>query len=414
MHKRAFRIFAMPPMRRHERATLGYSYTSELGRGLFAGLTSDFALAIAVTVFGVRDEKLLLWLLSSAVFFGMLTAMAVTIVSSRWRKRNAVFALEVASRTFLIMAAVAAGRVGFVVLMTLAIMFSAINVPLISGIYGANFGKMIRGRAVGRLHGVAMLTSAVVAFVASEIVRGHPERYRWVFLGVGLASLLCTLAVRRIPEAARRSGGRPAISIRDILRIVRTDKAFLYLELCWFIFGFCNLWLVPLKVLRLDEMGYDIARITIATTVVMTGIQIVGLGLWGRIIYRMNFAHYRMLIGLFLASGFALFFFSTSYPLVLAGSAVWGLGLAGGVLSWRLVATFFTEPGMVPAYMAVHTLMAGIRGMIGPFLALVVRAHFGIQTAAGISIVGTAIATLMLVALVPMMDRRRRFADRGD
>ena len=412
MQKRPFRIFAMPPMRRSERATLDYSYSGEFGRGLFSGLTVDFAMAIAVTVFGVRDDKVLLWLISSASFFGMLTAMSVTVFSSRWRKRSVVFALEVASRLCLMMAAAATGSGLFVATITFAILLNAINVPLVSGIYGANFGKMIRGRAVGRLHGVAMLTSAAAAFLAGTTVQVYPQRYRLVFLLGGGLSLVCALAMRRIPEAPTRSAGRPTISFGDILDIVRTDHTFLFLELCWFIFGFCNLWLMPLKVLRLDELGFDIVQITIATTVVMTGIQIIGLGFWGRVIYRMNFAVYRIAIGAFLMAGFALFFYTTSYPVILFGAAVWGLGLSGGVLSWRLVATFFTDPRRVPAYMAIHTLLCGVRGLGGPFLALTIREHFSIATVAAISIAGTALSSLMLLALAPHMERRRRHIDK--
>ena len=99
-------FFSFGSLRRHERATLGYSYAGEFGRGASAAIGAEFALLVALSYFKV-DNILLLWGLSSAGFLGLMLAALGAAQAGRHRKKDIIFRLELASRVLLLLAACA-------------------------------------------------------------------------------------------------------------------------------------------------------------------------------------------------------------------------------------------------------------------------------------------------------------------
>ena len=116
-------------------------------------------------------------------------------------------------------------------------------------------------------------------------------------------------------------------------------------------------------------------------------------------------------VGAFFIVGFPVFFYGTTFPIVCLGAFIWGTGLAGGALSWRLVGTFFTTPDRLPVYMSIHTFLCGIRGLIGPFLALQIYAAFSVQTVANLSVAGNVLTLVMLMPLIYVMRRRTAYIE---
>jgi len=78
------------------------------------------------------------------------------------------------------------------------------------------------------------------------------------------------------------------------------------------------------------------------------------------------------------------------------------------VLSWRLVGTLFTEPSRVPIYTSVHSFLCGIRGIIGPFISLSIYEVLSAQYVARISMGGMALSILILIPIIPALERRRK------
>ena len=291
-------------------------------------------------------------------------------------------------------------------MMVLGMAIGAMSVPLISGIYGTNFGMLVRGRAVGRLQALRAATITGVALLAGVIVDEQMYLFRAVIGTTALVSIVCAWYAYRLPESrGGRSVSRRAV-LRDVLDILKTDHAFVYLQVVWFIFGVCNLWLIPMRVLHLKETGYGERDIMIATTVVLVASQALTPPLWGRIVYRMNVVFYRAIVALVFVVGIPMFFYGQSMLVVCIGAFVWGAGLAGGTLSWQLIATFFTTRHRLPVYMSIHTFFCGVRGILGPLAALVIHEAFNARVVANISVAGIVITTAMLLPLAPAMRRR--------
>lgn len=403
------RTFPTPPLRRKENATLGNSYAGEAGRGIFQALGGDFAMLVAISHFGTRSV-FLLWLLTSSVFIGYFFSLLSAPLSRYRRKKSLVLGFEAGSRLLLLFAAMARSAAGFVIPIGLARIGANLVSPLVNGIYGANFCDATRGPAVARLQMVRLGTVALCGVIFTAILRrGGTQQFHWIASIAGLTALLLSLFIRRLPEnrQCRGRGFDQANSLRDCFGIMTGDRAFMVLELAWFLLGLANLVVSPLKVLHLHDLGYSDATIMLCTTTSLFSAMVLTAPFWGRWLYRMNFAVFRALANLFIMAGILVFFRAEHPAMVCLGSALWGTGLAGGGLSWRLVATFFTTPKRGPAYMSVHTFLCGIRGIAGPLLGLVgYRAAVSANLLSEISLGILVVSTTIILLLIPALGRR--------
>ncbi len=393
-------------MRRREVATLGYSYAGEAGRGVFQALGADFAMLVAVSHFGT-GSVFLLWLLNASPFVGYLFSLFSAPLVRLRRKKSLVLGFEAASRFLVLVAVFARSAAGFIVPMALARACANMATPLISGIYGANFCDLSRGPAVGRLQMLRMAAVAACGGLFAGAMRvGGAEQFRILGGAAAAGTLFLAFYSWRLPEGRPARNPGTANSLRDCIGIMAGDRAFMFFEFSWFLLGLANLVIWPIKVLRLHDLGYSDSAIMLCTTAVMFAAMVSSLPLWGRLLYRMNFAVYRAVTNLFIMAGILVFFRAQHPAAVCLGSALWGIGLAGGGLCWRLVATFFTRPDRGPAYMSIHTFLCGIRGIVGPLLGLQGYSMMSMGHLSAISVGSMAVSTVLVLFLVPAAQRR--------
>ena len=389
-----------------EKLTLWYSYAGELGRGSFKALYPSFAIIVALSHFGVKS-KYLLWCLASAVYVGMIVSLISSTVIARYRKKHIIMTAEIISRLTLVAAAFVTSGTAFVVFMALGSAINVFSLPHLSGIYGVNFRSGVRGHAVGRLLSLMIGTAAVTGILAGLLMDMNTSYYRILLLVVSVLGIGCSwYANSHLPEV-RASGHRaPGRTWKDYVHVFSKDLAFVYLEFTWFIVGICGLWLAPISVLRLKAIGFRDGQIMLATVVITWLTVVLTIGLWGRLIYRLNFGIYRIILSVLFATGITVFFNSQTLLFVCLGSFVWALALSGGEISWRLVTTLFTTPQRVPVYMSVHVFLCGVRGLVGPFLSLSLYETYGPQFVAWLSVGGYLLSILLFIPIVYVMKKR--------
>jgi len=396
------------PPRRSERITLNSSYAGEAGRGISAAAWGDFAMLVSVSHFGVAN-RWLLGMLGSAPYAGYVLSLFSAPLAGLWRKKSIVRWFEVLSRLLLLVAAGAVNGGMFIAAIVASSVLAVSVSPLITGIYGENFRTAVRGEGVGRLQILRMGCIVAVAGGASWVLARGTGYYRLVLSLVGLVSLGLAIRAWRLPETRRSlKASVPVLTgLGRSLRIFVSDPAFMVFELCWFLLGLGSLAVMPLRVLYLRDLGFSDRDILLCTTVAAYAAMLVTLPLWGRILYRMNFAVYRVVTNLLLMAG-VLVFFRAQTPLeAVVGSALLGSGWGGGSLAWRLVATFFTGSKNAPAYQSVHTFLCGIRGVIGPMVGIRNYGVVAIGTITGASLGLMALSTVMVLGLIPVLARRR-------
>jgi hypothetical protein len=208
-------------------------------------------------------------------------------------------------------------------------------------------------------------------FRITSLLHKYPHRWR-VLVGLfALAYFAAARAAGRIPSSPVSAGsvGHPFAG----LRFVREDRVFRSALVAWMFMGFANLAMLPMRIEYLGNprhgLGLDAVDIALLTLVIPNAARLAMSPLWGRLFDRMNFFALRATLNLGFAAGIGAFFMSDSRPGLLVAAVLYGVSIAGGDVAWGLWVTKIAPPGRVTDYMAVHTFLTGVRGVLAPLAA---------------------------------------------
>jgi MFS family permease len=167
--------------------------------------------------------------------------------------------------------------------------------------------------------------------------------------------------------------------------------------------GFANLTMFPLRVEYLSNTRYGLnlsaTDIALLTSIIPNVARLCFSRAWGRLFDRMDFLTLRAILNTGFMLGILSFFTGTGWPGLTAGAILFGISNAGADVAWTLWVTKFAPPGRVTEYMAVHTFLTGLRGIVAPFAAFYLASHAGIGP--------TAIAmALMILAASLILSRK--------
>ena len=248
---------------------------------------------------------------------------------------------------------------------------SPINADLLRSCYSQG----VRGRVFGIIVAAQYLGVMLAGQGMGSWLDRDPNAYRYflplsaILFGVGLwmfarISATPTFGARSRPEV--KTGEAWWAPLRDMGKILRTDKRFAAYEMAFMSYGvgwmICTA-LVPL--IANDRLHLVYAEFAAATVVALQVTMIVMLVPMGRLVDRVG--PVRLAAGSFL--------WLTIYPvgLLLAttkfglGSftVLYAMGMVGVHLTWTLGPVFFApEPSRAPHYLAVHGTLVGIRGIV--------------------------------------------------
>ena len=155
--------------------------------------------------------------------------------------------------------------------------------------------------------------------------------------------------------------------------LLRADP--LYARFMWWmsVFGFGNLMLAaPMTFVSTDELKLDYTAGIMINAIVPLLIMPLAIPLWARLMSRTHIIQFRSIHGwsFVLASvAVTLASYLHSIQLLYLGSALLGVGYAGGTLAWNLGHQDFASAERDAEYMAVHVTLNGIRGIFAPLAA---------------------------------------------
>jgi MFS family permease len=191
---------------------------------------------------------------------------------------------------------------------------------------------------------------------------------------------------------------RPRPSLRDTFAILRRNKAFAGYQTWVFLMGAGNIMaatLYPLVIVDKLHAGYG--PFGVLTVITALG-YLISFFVWGRVIDRKGPVFTMMLVGSCIVT--------MPIGMLLAPSVYWlvpfmfinGIANAGfeigpfsAVMHYSL-----STPRDVPLYMALHSILAGIRGLIFPFVATLVLAGHHYSQAISVALCISAAGTFML------------------
>jgi hypothetical protein len=204
--------------------------------------------------------------------------------------------------------------------------------------------------------------------------------------------------MRRIPGSVldhERSMG-----IRAAFTSAAADVVFRNTLISWMFLGFGNLMMNGLRVEYLANPAYGISlsteRIAFFCGVVPNIVRLLFNPVWGELFDRMNFFILRGLLNLGFLAGIGAFFLSNSTTGFFIGALLVGIAASGGDVAWNLWVTKFAPTEKVAGYMAVHTFLTGLRGVVAPLTGFMLLEIWSIQS---ISLLAMALVVISIVIL---------------
>jgi len=379
------------------------TYKYDLWRGFFEGVLSSgiqtFALFIAIRYYNAGEG--LKSLIAAAPFIGMILSLPlVHYTAGKGLKKSFCSAVPSAlASVCLIIAAWIPSLELYALMITISYICRSAAIPYLTSIYSDNYPHLKRGASFSKPLLLTVAISSLFGLAGSLLLEMNIIYFNWVFTVVGISALAKAWAISLMPSKVieKTSHNHPFGNFEYVIK----DREFGYVLFTWFIMGFANLWVLPLRVDYVASSTYGIEAspliVALIITIIPETIRFLFIPFWARLFDHMNFIVLRMILNVLFGMGIALFFISKNLLIIGAGSALIGLAFAGGSIAWALWVTKYAPPEKVSAYMSVHVCLTGIRGTIGPMIGYWTAAQVGATMTGWISCGLMILATIMLL-----------------
>ncbi|MFQ5716770.1 MAG: MFS transporter [Nitrospinales bacterium] len=387
------------------------TYRFDLMRGGLDGVvetgSSTFCLFIAIRHFDAGMEAKST--IAAAPWLGMILSLILVHYASRTNAgKSACGAIPAAlGGCCLLLAAWAEQLVFFSFFVILAYICQSSALPFLTSIYHDNYPAGKHGEFYSQPLRLMVAISILFSFAASTLLDLDLKYFTPVFLFLGVAALGKAYSIYSMPSKTieESSHDNPFGNLKYAIQ----DRSFGYMLLTWFIMGFANLWIQPLRVDYIASSAYGIegsaTMVAMIISIIPNAMRLIFIPFWGKLFDRINFIVLRAIINVIFAMGIGLFFLTREPAIIGIGSALIGLAFAGGSIAWNLWVTKYAPPGKVAAYMSVHVCLTGIRGALGPAIGFWAVGYLGPVKMGLISAAMMFAATAMLV---PEIQRGRR------
>lgn len=339
-----------------------------------------------------------------------------------------VFLLVGVPRTQMGLARVIVGVVG------VRLLWSGILI-LRTSLWRLNFRRVERARVVGRIVALHYLLVAVTTAVVGTTVQRFPDALSWLYAVATLSGLGGAVLHWRAASLTRDARDRvetegieeseyaapnDRASLKGAWAIFRGDPDFRgYLLALLALDGGVLMAITPLvlalnDVFRLDSLVQTALLATIPTLTVPLAAPFFAARLG-----RLHVLQFRARQSWLMAGAALLFAIGVSIrsvPVLFVASVLLGLGYAGGSITWHIAHHEFATPRQSADYMALNTLLTGIRGVIMPFCGIsLYRWAEGAQPGSGPLVLFVAAAvTIAGAAGFVSQSLDRREANRAD
>jgi len=329
-------------------------------------------------------------------------------VGIQWLMLAVVASLAVVPRT-------EAGMWAFAGIVVLSRVVWAGFLTLRSTMWRANYARSVRARITGKFATVQVVAIGALGVGFGAAMDLHDQAFRVL---IPLGCLLGVFGIRSwsrlrvrghrsmlLAEAKDEGADRPSFNPLALAMVLVRDRGYRRYMGAMFTLGLGNLMipsLLAIVVRERFEMGY-LEGILVTGSIPML-VMPLAIPAWASLLDRTHVARFRMVHSwAFIAAHACLLIGvqSGQVGFLYLGSVVLGTAFAGGALAWTLGHLDFAPPEKTSQYMGVHVTLTGVRGLIAPFLGVVLYRWFeGVDPGAGSAVFGLAMAAGMLASLM--------------
>ncbi len=386
-----------------KRITFFYERWRALGGGLLETASTTFLLLIALRHY--HADSISKAIVAGGGSAGLLLSPLLVYISGKlhWRAATAATWLSVIGAVGFLLAALLPWLPGFVTGSVLGMICLAMTIPMQTQISQDNYPVSERGYLFSRTVVLRILAAAVFSELIARALTDHFNRFPLLMLAYAGAMLASAYCFSRCPS--RIIPTEEGISPLQGLRVLKEDPQFRTTLIAWMFMGFANLMMLALRVEYLGNPVYGLTlttgMIALMTSILPNIARMVMSPVWGKLFDRMNFFTLRIVLNIGFAIGIVTFYTGNSLPGLITGALIFGVSVAGGDVAWSLWVTKFAPPERVAEYMAVHTCLTGLRGIIAPLVGFLLLSHYSVHIMALFS------GALILISCVILWPERK-------
>lgn len=375
--------------------------------GLIEFANASFFMLIAVRIFDCSSLE------KSLLVGGGSAGLMFSIVLVFFAKHSGLPIAKIISSVVtvaafcLLLSAVSFNSTMYVCLIFLATLLISSAPPIITTIYQHNIPPQRRGKIYGRVNLVKVASNVALSLLLGQLLVGRLEDFRIYLVLVALATVWSSRILLRVPSVVLDKSEK--FSVFSGFHWLGKDPVFRNTLIAWMFMGIGILMMVAVRVdyLANPEHGLNLRedQVILFVSAIPGIVRLVFSPIWGWVFDHMNFFGLRAILNLnFLVGNLAFFTSGGSIGLTI-GAILLGLATAGGDIAWNLWVTKFAPTERVPDYMAVHTFLTGVRGVLSPFLAFWLLQSVGMLP---LSLISSSLILISVVMLIPEFRRRQR------
>jgi len=375
--------------------------------GIYKPLIDSVFLIVAIHFFSLGDG----WkgLISASSFIGFFLSVPLTglLYRSSVSRSRVLMLLTFLSAIAMVLGTFSGSGIMFALSVTVSSAAVSLRQPFFTDLYREQYPSVRRAKQISLGLRLGQVVSLSMGLLYGRILDTNLNSWRWITAAGVLVFVFTAFQLGRLPGEPVIPGRKPWLRA---LSIPFRNPVFLYVQASWMFIGFGNLWTLPLRVVYLTEeergLGLSPATVTLIIVVIPAVLKLVFNPLWARLYQRMSFPLFRLSVNIFFMISLGLFFFTDSLSVIILASVLFGMGTSGSPFVWQLWVTRIAPPDETRLYQSAHAFLAGVRGVVAPFIGFAVLQGTSFRTMGLISALLALIATLMML---PLLRRDRRF-----
>ena len=370
--------------------------------GFIRPLSDSVFMIVAIKYFAAPD----FWksIIASSSFIGFFLASPFTgfLSGRKFPRSNILFYLTLVSSLLMFFSVLSENGKVFAAVISMSVAVFYLRQPYYTELYGDMYPAERRAMRISPGLRINQVLTVAAGFLYGRLLDYNLSSWRWIIAAGAVILALSGTLLKKLPETDR--SGEPEWKWTKGLIKPFTNKKFLYIEASWMIIGFANLWTLPLKAVYLAEnrrgLGLSTTLVTVILVVIPVGFKLLFNPVWASFYTKSSFPVFRIAVNVLFFLSFPFFFATSSLPVIIAASVLFGIAASGSPFIWQLWVTRLVGPGEVKIYQSAHIALAGFRGIIAPFIGFSVLGALSFRTIGYISGAAGLLATLMIIPLL--------------
>ncbi|MEE9310783.1 MAG: hypothetical protein V3V10_00095 [Planctomycetota bacterium] len=263
------------------------------------------------------------------------------------------------------------GPIPLAIILGLGPAIGALGIPIITSSYASLYPADVRGGVVSTVRMLHGMTGLIVMTSVGWLMVRYPSSQPWHFVAAGGFVIV---GVLRFTQLLDGHGPKlKPVGFFGSIRVLKQDTMFRRFQIFQFILGVANLAAIPLLAVYVkEELGLPmyLAVLVVPSGAIENGMVMLSARPMGWLFDRIGVVKHRVVASVLLAICFGIWSITDSFTLAVIAAVFGGLGRAGGGVVWQIGSLYFARKGEEGLYSGIHTALTGIRGVVGPLVAI--------------------------------------------